>query len=120
MFWLEAVGIPYIALLVLAIFEGKGRAGSYAQMFTEIGIDACILGIGICGAIFANPDVEKKLGSSAFPVGITMLLITMGLTGFCRHQRDWDKLKEIPQARLSIFLGLVILGINTAIVWRAR
>ena len=120
MFWLEAVGIPYLALLVLAIFEGRGRATNYAQMFIEIGIDACILGIGICGAIFANPDVERKLGASAFPVGITMLLVTMGLTGFCRHQRDWDRIPEISRARLSIFLGLLILGLNTAIVWRGK
>src|SRR5882724_1494486 len=117
MSWLEAVGIPYVALLVLAIFEGKGKAKTYSEMFIEIGIDACILGIGICGAIFANPAIETKMGKSTFPMGLFMLLVTMGLTGFCRHQRDWDKLKEISRARLSIFLGLVVLGINTAIIW---
>lgn len=119
MSWIEAVGIPYLALLVLAIFEGRGRAATYAQMFIEIGIDACVLGIGICGAIFANPGIEAKLGKSAFPLGLFMLLVTMALTGFCRHQRDWDRLGEVSRARLSIFLGLVILGINSAIVWRA-
>ena len=120
MLWLEAVGIPYVALLVLAIFEGKGGAKTYAEMFIEIGIDASILGIGICGSIFANPDVEHKLGTNAFPIGLFMLLVTMGLTGLCRHQRDWPILSPAARARLSIFLGLVILGINTAIVWRAK
>lgn len=119
MYWLEAVGIPYIALFVLAIFEGKGKSHTYAEMFIEIGIDACMLGIGVCGAIFANPQVEAKLGPKASGISVFMLLVTLGLTGLCRHQRDWDKLTEVGRARLSIFLGLLVLGLDTAVVWRA-
>ena len=91
---------------------------TYAQMFIEIGIDACILGIGVCGAIFANPEVDKRLGPNGFPLAVFMLFVTLGLTGFCRHQRDWTRINETQRARLSILTGTLILGINTAIIWR--
>ncbi len=54
MAWLDYVGIPYLALLALAVIEGQGGWNSLARKVVELGIDACILGIGIAAAIFAG------------------------------------------------------------------
>src|SRR5690349_5609394 len=117
--WLETVGIPYVALLVLTIIEGKGGIPSWEKRFIELGIDACILGIGVSGAIFSNQAVQKKLGSEGPGWAVFLLLCTIGLTGLCLHQRDWTGATEKNRARISIFIGLVILAVNTAMVLRS-
>ena len=115
--WLEAIGIPYLALLALAIIEGRGKL-NWPQRFIRFGIDLCIIGIGICGAIFANERVQERLGPSTTAVAVACLLGTVSLTGLCLHLREFPGMSEPGRARLSIFLGLLILAINSEILIR--
>jgi hypothetical protein len=113
--WLEAVGIPYLALIALAIIEGRGSL-TWAQRFIRFGIDACVLGIGVCGAIFSNDTVQQHLGKHTTGIAVMCLLVSLILTGLCLHLREFPGIRETWRARLSIFLGLAILAINTEIL----
>jgi hypothetical protein len=113
-----AVGIPYLALLALTVLEGRGGWDSFARKFLELGIDICVLGIGVTGALFANDQIAGHLGHNATAAAISMVLIDLILTGFALHLRSepriWD---ERLRATFSIFLGVLILAINTTIVF---
>jgi len=117
--WLEAIGIPYLALIAIAVAEGRGGWKSFARKFVEFGIDLCILGLGITGAIFGSDMVAARLGNHATPIGIACTLGDLIVTGFCLHLRGPDPDNESPRnASMSIFLGLLILGFNSEIVFR--
>ncbi len=101
--------------LALTIIEGRGGL-SLAQRFIRFGIDACVLGIGVCGALFASDKVQGKLGKSTTAVAMVCVLVNLTITGICIHLRSFPGIEEKWRARLSFFLGLVILGINAEIV----
>ena len=113
--WLEAVGIPYLALIALAIIEGRGSL-NWSQRFIRFGIDACVLGMGVCGAIFSNGSIQQRLGKNTVGIAVICLLGNLSITGLCLHLREFPGISEKWRARLSIFLGLLILGINTEVV----
>jgi hypothetical protein len=113
-----AVGIPYLALLALTVLEGRGGWSSFARKFLELGIDMCVLGIGVTGALFANDHIADHLGPSATATAISMLLIDLILAGFALHLRSApESWNERRRATASIFLGVLILAINTGIVF---
>ena len=114
--WLGGVGIPYLALLALAVIEGRGGWDTVARKFLELGIDMCVLGIGVTGALFANDAVEHKLGNATAPIAVTMLLIDLIVAGLSLHMRTTKFWVERTRATVSIFLGVLIIGINTGIV----
>jgi hypothetical protein len=113
-----AVGIPYLALLALTVLEGRGGWNSFARKFLELGIDMCVLGIGVTGALFANDHVADHLGHSATAAAISMLLIDLILAGFALHLRTAPEMwNERQRAAASIFLGVLILAVNASIVF---
>ena len=57
-FLLAVVGIPYLALVALAVIEGPGESRTLSRRVIELGIDACILGIGVSGALFGSHEVR--------------------------------------------------------------
>jgi hydrogenase/urease accessory protein HupE len=118
MAWLEGVGIPYLALAALAVIEGRGYWETLARKFIELGIDLCILGIGVCGALFANDRVKEKLGDHTTAVAIAAIFVDLIIVGFCLHLRSSERRNETARAILSIFFGLLILGINSEIAFR--
>lgn len=118
MFWLGAVGIPYLALIVMALVEGMGGWDTFSRRVIESGIDACILGIGVSGALFASDQIRVKIGDGAATIAVVLILVDMGITGLCLNLRHWQKLSEPARARLSIFLGATILALNSWIVVR--
>jgi hypothetical protein len=111
----DAVGIPYLALVALTIIEGRGKL-NWSQRFIRFGIDACVLGMGVCGAMFSNEGVQQHLGKNTVVVAVICLLCNLAITGLCLHLREFGGITEKWRARLSIFLGMLILGINTEIV----
>jgi hypothetical protein len=118
-YWLGAVGIPYLALLTLAVIEGRGASKTFSDRFLELGIDACILGIGITGALFASREVKAKFGDYATMAALVLMFVDLIIAGFCLHLRNFDRFTPAWKARVSIFLGTLILTINTSIVWGA-
>lgn len=118
MSWLEGIGIPYLALIALAVIEGKGPL-TWPQRFIRFGIDLCMIGIGVCGAVFANGAVQAKFGAQAAGMAVAVLLLTLTISGLCLHLREFAGISEKWRARLSIFLGLLILGINWEVLrWK--
>jgi hypothetical protein len=114
--WLGGVGIPYLALVALAVIEGRGGWDTFARKFLELGIDMCVLGIGVTGALFANEAVQHHLGSATAPIAVAMLLIDLIVAGMSLHMRTAQVFIERTRATVSIFLGVLILAINTGIV----
>jgi len=111
-------GIPYLALLALAVIEGGGGWHSLARKVIELGIDACILGIGITGAIFAGDPVRSKLGSDTAGIAVATIFGELIIVGLCLHLRTWEHWGERTRASWSLFFGLLILIANTEIVVR--
>lgn len=99
---------------------------TFARKFIELGIQACIVGLGISGALFANDTIRTRLGSNASAIGITAIFVDLIVVGFCLHLRTDPLITDpMPGARAeshracaSIFLGLLILGLNSEIVFR--
>ncbi len=59
------------------------------QKVLELGISACILGIGVWGALLSNSQVRTKLGPEATPpVAIAGILIELIIVGASFHLRD--------------------------------
>jgi hypothetical protein len=113
-----AVGIPYLALLALTVLEGRGGWESFARKFLELGIDLCVLGIGVTGALFANNQIADRLGPSATAAALSMVFVDLILTGFALHLRAGpQRWSEKIRAAASIFLGFLILAINSTIVF---
>jgi hypothetical protein len=122
MVWLEAVGIPYLVLLALAVIEGRGGWETFARKFIELGIQACVLGLGVSGALFANDAIRARLGDHASAYGIALVFVDLIVVGFCLHLRSAGQYPdaaqgEVGRAFLSIVLGLLILGINSEVVF---
>jgi hypothetical protein len=113
--WLDGVAIPYMALLTLAIIEGGGGWPSLRRKFFELGIDACILGIGVCGALFGHDHIHATLGGHAATVAILAIFVELALTGICLNLRT----ENPSQGRVaaSLFLGTLILGLNSVIIF---
>lgn len=118
MAWLDYVGIPYLALLALAVIEGHGGWDSLSRKVIELGIDACILGIGVSGALFASDPVRVKLGNGTTGIAIAAILAELIIVGLCLHLRTWRRWSERARASASLFLGVSILIANSEIVWR--
>src|SRR5260221_11681129 len=101
--WLGGVGIPYLALLALAVIEGRGGWETIARKFLELGIDMCVLGIGVTGALFANDTIGQTLGKTTAPIAVTMLLIDLIVAGTALHMRTTKLWNERTCATASIF-----------------
>ncbi len=114
-----AVGIPYLALLALTVLEGRGGWDTFARKILELGIDTCVLGLGVTGALFASDRIAERLGQGATSAAVSMVLIDLILTGFALHLRSEPPIwSEKVRAATSIFLGFLILAINCGIVFR--
>jgi len=118
MAWLDYVGIPYLALIALAVIEGHGGWETLARKVIELGIDACILGLGVTGALFAGDPLRAKLGTNTAGVGIAAVLVELIIVGLCLHLRTWQGWGERAKASASLFFGVLILIVDSEIVWR--
>ena len=112
------VGIPYLALLALTVLEGRGEWDTFARRFLQLGIDMCVLGIGVTGALFANEHVADHLGQSTTVAAMSVLLVDLILTGFALQLRSGPHVwGERQRAAIGVFLGVLILAINTSVVF---
>lgn len=118
MAWLDYVGIPYLALLALAVIEGHGGWHSLSRKVIELGIDACILGIGITDAIFAGDPARSTLGNDTAGVAVATIFAELIIVGLCLHLRTWERWGERARATVSIFFGVTMLAVTSEIVKR--
>lgn len=117
MFWLQTIGIPYLTLMALTIFTaGRGRSDTTARIAIDIGIDSCILGIGVTSGVFVSTDARAVIGDKSVILGFVFLLLDLIITGICLRLREFKSPSEVARARLSVFLGVLIFAINTGIV----
>ncbi|MFI5353396.1 MAG: hypothetical protein ACHQZS_10580 [Candidatus Binatales bacterium] len=114
--WLKEVGIPYLALIAITVIEGLAPWPTFFRKGIELGIDACILGLGVSGASLAGNGISSKLGADAVGVAVALILLDIIILGVCLHQRDGVLLSERARMRLSIFMGVLMLLINSGIV----
>ena len=113
--WLGAVGVPYLALLAFAVLQRPGPGQSMFDQASEFGIDLCVLGLGVSGALFS----ADSLGRNAPPVVVAALLIELIIAGICLRLKE-SALEPLTKASVNVALGILILTINSgvAIVWR--
>ncbi|HEV2169740.1 MAG TPA: hypothetical protein VGR40_02270 [Candidatus Binatus sp.] len=110
-----AVGVPYLALLAFAVLQRPGLDQTLAEQITEFGIDLCVLGLGVSGALFS----ADSLGRNAPPIVVAALLLELVISGICLRLKE-GTMEGKTKATLCVSLGVLILAINTgvAIVWR--
>lgn len=118
MSWLGGVGVPYLALLAFAVLKRPTAGQELTDQVFEFGIDLCVLGLGVSGALFANERVEAKFGARAPTVAVAVLLLDLIIAGICLRQRE-QEWNARTKASISIFLGIVILGINSTVALMA-
>jgi tellurite resistance protein TehA-like permease len=118
-FVLAIVGIPYLALLALTAIEGRGQSPNLSHRGIEVGIKACILGLGVSGALFGSHEVRVKMGDVTAVIAIVVVFVDVTIAGLCLHLRAQStKFTEVARASVSIFLGVLILALNVGIAWR--
>jgi len=118
MAWLDYVGIPYLALIAVAVLERGGGWESLSRKVLELGIDACILGLGVTGSLFAGDLIRSKLGQDAAALGVAAILIELIVLGLCLNMRTWRVWQERTRATVSIAFGVMVLIADSEIVWR--
>ncbi|MGZ8845346.1 MAG: hypothetical protein ACXW3C_02680 [Pyrinomonadaceae bacterium] len=103
---------------MIAIYERLATTYDLNEGVLELGINACILGIGVSGALFSTPEVGKNIGVSGIALTVIILFADLAITGLCLHLRRRSEYGWVSfgRAALGIFLGLLSLGINTGIV----
>jgi hypothetical protein len=113
--WLGAVGVPYLALLAFAVLRRPAPDQSVADQLSELSIDLCVLGLGVSGALFSG----DSLGRNAPAVVVAVLLLELIISGICLRLKEGG-LAPPTKAAVSLFLGVLILAINSgvAFVWR--
>ena len=116
--WLDYVGIPYLALLAVAVLERGGGWESLSRKVLELGIDACILGLGITGSLFAGDPIRSRLSNDAAGLGVAAILVELTILGLCLNMRTWQRWGERARASVSIFFGTMVLIADSEIVWR--
>ena len=118
-FILAVVGIPYLGLIALTAIQGRGQFSNWSQRAIELGIDGCILGLGVSGALFGSREVRGKMGDVTAVIAIVVIFMDLTITGLCLHLRtEPNRLTEPVRVSLSIFLGVLILVLNVGIAWR--
>jgi hypothetical protein len=116
--WLDYVGIPYLALIAVAVLERGGGWDSLSRKVLELGIDACILGLGVTGSLFAGGLTKSRLGEDTAGLAVAAVLIELIVLGLCLNMRTWERWTERSRASASIFLGVTVLVADSEIVWR--
>ena len=116
--WLDYVGIPYLALFAVAVLERGGGWETLSRKVLELGIDACILGLGITGSLFAGAAIRSKLGNDTAGIAVAAVLSELVLLGICLNMRTFEGWNERARAAISLFVGVTVLVADSEIVWR--
>jgi hypothetical protein len=104
-----------LALLAFAVLQRPAPGQSLLDQASEFGVDLCVLGLGVSGALFS----ADSLGRNAPAVVVAALLIELIISGICLRLKE-AAVESLTKATVNIALGILILTINSgvAIVWR--
>ena|SRR5215213_11856029 len=116
MLWLGTVGVPYGALIAIIILEWLVSNPTFNEGVMDVGVNACILGMGVTGALFSTREIGQKIGVEGFAIAIIILFLDLILVGICLHLRKNATTVGYGRALLALVLGLLSLGINSGIV----
>jgi hypothetical protein len=94
----------------------RGKTDSVSKIFINVGIDSCILGMGVTSGIVLSAEASAKIGQGATAVALFFVAIDLFVTAICTTMRDIERITEAARARVSFFCGLFILIFNTGIV----
>ena len=115
---ISTVGVPALAMILLAILESMGAPSNPWQQLKRVGHDLCILSIGIAGSMFGNGRIQGHVDAVwAAVVSIVVVLINLILAAVviwvdCRCTKCTDSGK----GSLSIFLGVVTVAIPSGVI----
>jgi len=111
---LAHIGIPVAAGLVLLLFiAASDREPISWASCNDIALDLCILSVGACGGIFANPSLIKTLGERAAVYGILVVLGDLLCAGVLVYLRRWRKMEPSARSGLSdVLLGLLTVALT--------
>jgi len=115
--FMSSVVIPGVAVILFSIIEALGGSNTLWQQAKRVGLDLCILSIGIVGGLFSNVRVASQFGTTATPqLSVLLVLINLMLAGsimLIDKRFQWD---ERLKACLSVFFGVVTVAIPSGIV----
>jgi hypothetical protein len=114
----STVGVPLLAMILLAILEAIGVPATPWQQLKRVGHDLCILSFGIAASMFGNSNLRGHLDPEAAAViSIVVVIFNMILAGIIilvdsRVQNWADRTK----GSLSAFLGVITVAIPSGVI----
>jgi hypothetical protein len=112
------VGVPLLAMILLAILEVLGMPATLWQQFKTIGHDLCILSFGIAASMFGNAGLRGRLDPEmAALTSIVVVIFNVILAAVIilvdSRCHNWP---ESGKGSLSIFLGVLSVAIPSGVI----
>jgi hypothetical protein len=113
------IGIPLAALFIITLIKAataRRRFGN--ENAVDIGMDLAVLATGAAGSIFANGTLYAEWGVAAVVYGSLTTLVCIIFIGWLAVIRRWHNAAPVSatQATLNVLIGLMPLGLVTAIL----
>src|SRR5260221_7024731 len=116
---LPSIIVPLVFLIVWIIIEITTGKEPFWESMAMAGRDLCILGIGVAGGIFANPEMERLYGSGAAPVYAALIVeaTDLALAALVMYLRRRDNVGRF-EGTLSVVLGVLAVGIPAGLTFQ--
>ena len=118
----SAVGIPVLSIILFSILEAVGGTTSLWENCSKVGLDLCIVSIGIVGGMFANPQLLKRMQQASAVIAITIILVNLILAGVVMAvQKRLSSWSDRRKAYASLFFGVFAVAVPSGmILWVGR
>jgi hypothetical protein len=113
--WWLIVLTPYVVLIACFILLRGGGTRTVFEKASDLGVDLCVLGLGIWTALVFGGETQHILGVNTAQVGVPVIAVAFLFIAF------WERLSKsttepINKARISFMLGFLVFGANSALV----
>jgi len=113
------IGIPLVAIVIITLIKGATASLPFSNVdAVDIGMDLAVLATGACGSIFANETLYEKWGIGSVVYGSLTTLVCIVFMVWLAVIRRWHNAAPVSdsQARTNVLIGLIPLGLVTAIL----
>lgn len=113
----SAVVIPVLSIILFALLEAVGGSRGLWATLCKVGLDLCIVSIGIVGGMFLHQPLVARMGPSAPIVAMVVSLTEMILAATVMLvEKRWPRLRLETKAYISIFVGAFAVALPSGII----